>query len=90
MYVTHMPGRVVFCETLTVPSKNNVFAGRDGLFSRVKFSSGKIVVADNDVADITKGYTADEGETLDFSGKISLYNPTENEITVSVICFDTI
>ena len=45
MYVTHMPGRIVACETLTVPSKNNISAGRDGLFSRVKFSSGEIIVA---------------------------------------------
>lgn len=90
MFVTHMPGRVVFCETLSLPSGKSIFAGRDGLFSRIKFSSDGIVVADAECADKTKGYKAGAGETLDFSGKISLFNPTNADITVSVICFDTI
>lgn len=90
MFVTHMPGRVVFCETITVPSGKSIFAGRDGLFSRIKFSSDGTVVADAECADSKKGYKTDSGETLDFTGTVSLYNPTDADITVSVICFDTI
>lgn len=90
MFITHMPGRIVRCETITVPSGKTVMAGRDGLFSKIKLLSEGVVVSACESADKTTGYTADMGEIIDFSGTINLFNPKNDDATASVVCFDTI
>lgn len=90
MFVTTQPGRPVYTKTTEI-EKNTVFeAGSDGLFSRIKALGASLVISAPGEPAKGEGYTLADGETLEFSGTMKIYNGGETAAKVSVITFDTI
>ncbi|MBR5528330.1 MAG: hypothetical protein IKV97_04940 [Clostridia bacterium] len=90
MYVTSLPGRIVGAGKKAVAVSGLLLVGDDGLSTRIYAGAEGLVVTERDSADKTSGYVLKEGQILDFSGTAQLYNPTEKEITVYILTFDTV
>ncbi|MBE6622894.1 MAG: hypothetical protein E7621_01690 [Ruminococcaceae bacterium] len=88
MFVTYQPARVIKSEEITISPKKSFIAGDDGLSARISFPEG-VVVCGMSQSDKTKGYKTYEGEVIEFSGEVSVYNPTDAEKTIYLIVSDT-
>ncbi len=88
MFVTYQPARVIKSEEITVSPKKSFVAGDEGLSARISFPEG-MVVCGMSQPDKTKGYKTCEGEIIEFSGEVSVYNPTDTEKTIYLILSDT-
>lgn len=89
MFVTFNPGRVVGAGKTAIASGSSVVAGTDGLFSKIRITAENITVSTFESND-DDGYIASSGETIEFSGKIKLYNGGSSSVTVYFLTFDTI
>ena len=88
MFVTYQPARVISSSEIALGAKKSVLIGDEGLSARVSFPKG-IVVCGKGQPDKEKGYVTGEGEIIEISGEISVYNPTDSAKTVYVLLTDT-
>ena len=88
MFVTYQPARVISSDEIVIPSKKTAVLGDEGLSARISFPAG-IVICGMSQPDKTKGYITAEGEIVEISGQISIYNPSDSEKTVYMILSDT-
>ena len=88
MFVTYQPARVIKSDEIKIASKKSFVAGDEGLSARISFPEGMIVCGLSQ-PDKTKGYKTAQGEVIEFSGEISVYNPTDAEKTIYLILSDT-
>lgn len=88
MFVTYQPARVISSDEVVISSQKAVVLGDEGLSARISFPGG-IVVCGMSQPDKTCGYITNEGEIIEISGQVSVYNPHDSEKTVYVILSDT-
>ena len=90
MFVTSQPGRVVGAQTLSVNAGTVQVLGKEGLYGRLRLGAEGFILSPETSTSPSDGYQAAEGETVEFSGKITVYNGAASAGTVSVLLFDTL
>ena len=88
MFVTYQPARVIKASEITLEAKKAALIGDEGLSARVSFPKG-IVVCGKGQPDKEKGYVTGEGEIIEISGEIYIYNPSDSAKSVFVLLTDT-
>ena len=88
MFVTTQPGRIVEAGSLSIASKQTKRIGSEGLSTHLS-TAGAVCLSECGCPTPANGYAAVEGEVFDFSGEITVYNPSDSAVTVSYLIYDT-
>ncbi len=91
MFVTNLPARVVKTEFAEVASSGTLAVGYEGLGTKMKVHGGGLILTSAEQPDKTTGYRMSDGEVIEFSGCVDVYNPNGDAlVTVSLIITDPV
>ncbi len=91
MFVTNLPARVVETKYAEVASSGTLAVGYEGLGTKMKVHGEGLILTFQGQPDKTSGYRMSEGEVIEFSGCVEVYNSSSDaSVAVSLIITDPV